>query len=379
MVDDFQFDVQLKFMILDLVKRFTITGLEWKSPTIPKMKRDFILIPFRNKSIEYINMRMMLHTPHIEEVFHSVLQCDQIPMITYKYSKQIRNVVLNYAAAVHECVVEQVDEVRCDCQDFRDSKYFNPDHEHIITGHLDFVRDRQLQELLEKGPSYRNPVALDWDDGLEAIIEGIEAFVKRHCPKGKRKNVMKIISDELTQRVELLRGRTYSQKKPLLTKFSRTVLKRLHEKYVFCLVDKASNNIAIVCKAFYLTFLKAKLSASSVYRQVPHCEQEPIDWSPIVNSTVVQFGKSPYMNVKFHKNPVDTRDIASSAHCVTKPLAQLVTQALSKVMTQRRKYCSAIYRYSKVRTMWVIDNNAPFLNAVNRLSATQSLKSLETF
>ena len=41
------------------------------------------------------------------------------------------------------------------------------------------------------------------------------------------------------------------------------LLKKLHEQYVFVPTDKASNNITVVCKKFYLNRIRQEFSSSA--------------------------------------------------------------------------------------------------------------------
>ena len=75
--------------------------------------------------------------------------------VTYKLGSSIRNKIFNYEDTVESInVQEPPDLTRCTCSQ---SEFKDPDHGHIITGNLNIVEDEKLRNLLSKGPNYREP------------------------------------------------------------------------------------------------------------------------------------------------------------------------------------------------------------------------------
>jgi hypothetical protein len=60
----------------------------------------------------------------------------------------------------------------CNC---KDSKFNDDHHKHIVTGDLRIIENKRLRNLLLKGPSYREPVNINWNKVLQAFKTGIEA------------------------------------------------------------------------------------------------------------------------------------------------------------------------------------------------------------
>ena len=55
------------------------------------------------------------------------------------------------------------------------------------------------------------------------------------------------------------------------SKCIKTALKSLHDKFVVCTVDKASNNFAIICKKFFILALLEELGFDMKSFRSVHC------------------------------------------------------------------------------------------------------------
>ena len=86
-----------------------------------------------------------------------------------------------------------------------------------------------------------------------------------------------------------------------------------------------------------------------------------------------------YSGHKLHKNPTGNRHISASAKCSTKPISELLTITLSKLLETRTKYCQTIYNATKINQMWVIGNNNKFLEIAEKMSKNRKAKQIDTF
>ena len=149
----------------------------------------------------------------------------------------------------------------CNCHT---SSFADPFHKHIITGNLCFIRSRKLRQLLMKGPNFREAVRIDWKKVREVVKEGILECQKFWADLEKVNfEVLNHWSNSVLEALELK-----IQKLERVPKFNRFLgtkildqpdvrqeLKRLQEDFVFVPTDKASNNISIICKKFYVRML----------------------------------------------------------------------------------------------------------------------------
>ena len=110
-------------------------------------------------------------------------------------------------------------------------------------------------------------------------------------------------------------------------------LKRLQERFVVTVVDKASGNFAFTCRKFYFLRLAEELGLNNAnpgndtYRFCPDSEQTICDR---LIADIAKFKIAPsddqrklallYQTPKFHKNPPKMRYIAGNVNCVTSQL-----------------------------------------------------------
>lgn len=167
-------------------------------------------------------------------------------------------------------------------------------------------------------------------------------------------------------------------------------LDELQEKYVFTPVDKASKNIAIICKSFYIKTIYNELYGSNddpVYQQSQLSEEEAVkEHHQYMDSIKMSFDAEKfnslpliYMTPKFHKTPVKFRFIIASNNCSNKPLSNSISKALQKVRLDRKYHCQTTQRYDGVNKYWIIDSSQPILDSLSDMNKTCTAKSITTY
>ena len=141
-------------------------------------------------------------------------------------------------------------------------------------------------------------------------------------------------------------------------------LNNLHDNYVMVPIDKASNNIAFVCKRFYAEVLLKELgligSATSTYTKLDEHSPEDII-KQHVSDLKQKFGITVegdkmstlpdiYWIPKLHKNPVKFRFIIASKHCTTKTLSKNISSMFSLFQKQVDTY------HKKIQFFLVLNN-----------------------
>ena len=69
-------------------------------------KRHFILIPFINKGMEFINLHSILRDNSVISSFPNYLNYSETPIICYKYNKPIRSTILNFNKIVTDMNID---------------------------------------------------------------------------------------------------------------------------------------------------------------------------------------------------------------------------------------------------------------------------------
>ena len=159
--------------------------------------------------------------------------------------------------------------------------------------------------------------------------------------------------EKVNTEIETLKKKSTKKhtKKVLNRKEIKEELKRLQDQFVFVPTDKASNNISIVCKQFYVHTMLKELkvfddtASSKTYEKVtkiPFTASECItsvindhdnklkDWKICLDS---EAHRLPFMYwiPKMHKTPSKQRFIAASACCSTKELSATITKCLNVI------------------------------------------------
>ena len=110
----------------------------------------------------------------------------------------------------------------------------------------------------------------------------------------------------------------------------------IHTNFVVVPIDKDANNVAFICKRYYVEVILKEIGISGVENET--CIRIDREKDEIVNENV-GFSKrlglavsnkdldlpSIYWNPKKHKTPTDKRFIIASKHCSTKLISRSVS------------------------------------------------------
>ena len=108
--------------------------------------------------------------------------------------------------------------------------------------------------------------------------------------------------------------KTYKFNNILSKKANKEALNHLKQDFVLAPVDKASNNVALICKAYYMSVITAEIKESPTFTTMPENEQNIFD--NISNSGYISTTDNLrlpmlYATCKMHKNPKDFRFITA--------------------------------------------------------------------
>ena len=138
----------------------------------------------------------------------------------------------------------------CECTS---SEFCDPHHKHIISGDLRIITNQKLRKLLSKEPNYREPKMLNYHKcklSIESsITSAIDAFAEKYNVRVESFLAWKNKILELVERFEI--KKIPSATKPILQDEEvQNSLSELHKRFVIVPIDKASNNVALICKRF---------------------------------------------------------------------------------------------------------------------------------
>ena len=367
-----------------------------KITKIDTTTKTFLKVPFHNKGIEMINLSQILHSKSVKKSIPSFFQNQTPPIISYSYTKTIAGKIFNFKQSIKDLDFEiGTTNLSCDCHvsDFR----YEPVG-HVVTGNLGIVGNRKLRKLLSKGPSYREQNNINWDTNQKIIKKAVRAYKVQWAKKEKVDSrtldewECRII-ETVQARIDRLRKKGKNQrKKYVLSDLEcKQYLEDFQKRFVLVPADKASNNILVVCKKYYLDVVLKELSTNNgtspqTYApcsdHMEHLIAEHEDFLTRQNIRIpTDMKQLPgfYWLPKMHKNPIGSRFIAASSACTTKPLSQLLTSSLKLITTHFKQYCEGIARNTGVNCFWIIDNATEVLKKLKKVNRTKGARHFDSF
>ena len=269
-----------------------------------------------------------------------------------------------------------------------------------ISGDLRIVQNNKLRKLFSKGPKFREAKTLDFDLAKTAIFDGVSKFVEEWSEKhALSKEVLTpwlvTVKEKVCERVKTLKAKTKERftSEVLKNIECKKSLKELQNHYVIAPIDKASNNIAFICKRFYAMVLVKELGLDSTNGNETYVSLNEASKERIIQEHVIKLGEAFNLTVpekskilphiywlpKLHKNPIKFRFIIAAPDCSMKPLAKAVTKLFKLFYKQIERYNEKTFYFSSIKSFWVIDNNNKVLKSIDKLNKRKTAKTINTF
>ena len=375
-------------------------------PNPPKKKRkspdNICSILFDNKGVEFINLSRILHDPDITSSLPSTPIKFPIPMVTYQLCSPLSTKIFNFNTFVNNLNLDEFIRdphiLPCNCE----NSFFKDDHHnHIVTGDLRIIANNHLRKFFSKGPKFRENKNINLDKAKSAIINGLEQCINNWCEKHGVSNsffsewIVKVkekVNSRVTNLEETLNIKKHSDS--FFSSHVKSELEKIHENYVVVPIDKASGNIALVCKRFYASVIVNELgldknNLSDTYKVVSNSSEDVIIENNI-KDLKSKFGiknidnenhclPNMYWMPKLHKTPIKARFIIASPKSSIKPLAKAITSAFRLFYKQIESYNDKCRFFTGVNTFWVVQSNKPVTVAINKLNTRNRAKSISTF
>ena len=364
-------------------------------------------IRFINKGMEEIKIsEIMRHADTIKALPNKLQNDEAIPKVVMKLDSPIRNKIMNYEETVKS--IEHITEGNismslnsessslfpCTCSE---STFSDPHHGHIVTGDLRIIENAKLRKLFSKGPNYRENKTVNYGKCLKEITLALEASVSSMAGKYKLEtntfdDWKALILAKVAQKIRKLKiSRKPQQTKPIL-KDEEVIqyLKDLHSRFVIVPIDKAANNVSIICKRFYVMRLLKEVGA--IGKSDPTYEISNINPVELINDDVmlceryglkIEEGQKTlpimYWTPKMHYTPSRARFIVSSAKCSTKPISRLVSNAFKLIFNQIQNFHASSKFYKNYNRFWVINNSKPLIERLDVINTRKKAKDISTF
>ena len=260
---------------------------------------------------------------------------------------------------------------------------------HIITGNLGIIKNKKLRNLLSKGLKYIEPTFIPKSGILRSIKNDLRKYIKKisvqySINKQLFDNWYVKVVEEITKSIYSLK--LQSKRKESIVKSEKEELEQLKSQFVFTSIDKASNNISIICKKFYLENIKNELSITPTYTEVNNL----YDSENIINNHVKYYEKYniemeenckilPFIHMlpKFHKNPIDFRYIAAAKRSSTKQISKILSSVLGLMLKSLKHHSKFKFKFKGTSSFWIADNKDDTLSYLNYINHTAEAKNIE--
>ena len=364
--------------------------------------KNVVVVEFVNKGLDDIHLSKIFRTPEVTSLLPEPLRADEeIPVSTMKLNPPIRSKILNYKETVSSLnilVDEEVSFVEnlpsCECTS---SEFCDPHHKHIISGDLRIITNQKLRKLISKGPNYREPNMLNYHKCKlsikSSITSAIDAFAEKYdVPVESFLAWKNKILELVEKRITVLKSKKVpSATKPILQDEEvQNALSELHKRFVIVPIDKASNNVAFICKRFYIQKLLDEVGIpgdnSSTYKlssrdpnqiiqnNAEYCEKLGISLEERVKCLPFM-----YWLPKMHYNPPRSRFIIASSSCSTKPLSKIASSIFKHIFNQVRNFHQKSYFYKNINRFWVIENSSPVLEKLTQINEKKNARDISTY
>ena len=385
-------------LIIDIF--FTKIYKEEKTNKTKKIPKYIFPLYFDNKGLEFIRLNNILRNPDVKSKLPNHFQNDDSPSVVYNLSSTIRNKILNYKETVNNIDINDPDTFgtglqTCNCTS---SPFLDNIHGHILTGDLRILENNHLRELIQKGPNFREPKSVNWKRCRDKIKEGLDVCSdKMIVDKEIRGEEMYPWKNEVLRRVD---EKIRSLKHRIKPKRSKQVLKRpdvveyltqLHKNYVLVPIDKAGNNIAIVCKIYYVEVILKEIgqigTGNSTYEKTTKNRDEIVEENMMYSKQhlglEVEYSEKDvpimYWIPKMHKDPPGARFIIASKQCSTKKISKAVSSTFKLIYNQIENFHKKAKFLSNYNKFWVLQNTEPVLDIIKQINRKKGAKYIATY
>lgn len=358
----------------------TDSGNLKRHPRLP-----MFICAFTNKLMDDIPFDDILRQPDVMNALPPAIRIGwQQPMVAHFYPETLAQQVCNYQDAARTTTQGQLQAIlnapgdqACFCHQNKYDQFRDEDSGHVNTNNIDILENDDLRDLMKKGAGYRNAKPVTKAGMQTQIRSACDLFVKRYCKNlgGVDEEAFEDWITTITSAAALTIDQ-FPELEPApgydldpdkvyvdygdigITDQAKRYLLRMHKRFVITRVDKCSNGFAIMCKRHYLKQQHQELASGAYEQAGPGITEDTIfddyqnfkdaqgdrmhparnRFAADLETGETQQEERPdklayaYMTVKFHKNPIKQRSIASTCNTITVQVSQNINHACMGLM-----------------------------------------------
>jgi hypothetical protein len=362
---------------------------------------DFIRIEWTSDLHRRIALKSILLESEIKKLMPSAMLASiETILIAKKLTRPIGGDILNFSS-VARLLPKMRSGFACECRQLFDSKYrmidsVTNEHGCVRTGDVTIINHLELRRLMTRGPRFRERSKAD---PLTSVKIGLDQYIRYHVRTSNgallprdfaewRRMVINRCGEKLNMKSSK-NGKSHYENNdndtplPVLQQPEvRKYLQFLQRHLVFVPMDKASNNIAFICKSLYVDTLQKEFSRTNgAYVDVPLTVSSGMNHNKAVVEIMVAqreylgaglLGDAPYKlpymygMPKFHKIGNCWRFIAGSRSCSTTFFSKILSDFLLKVMRSLREKDNAHILRTGVRRYFIVESSLEVASFLGR-------------
>ena len=138
----------------------------------------FLHLKFANKGIDAININNILHHKDVTKSIPAYFKHQSAPKISYSYTRPIASKIFTYKQSLQDWrfTNHDVHNPSCSCSS---SQFLYSPPGHIVTGDLNIIQNKQLRDLISKGPKYREFHSFSWKYNFKLIMDSVEEYARK--------------------------------------------------------------------------------------------------------------------------------------------------------------------------------------------------------
>ena len=163
----------------------------------------------------------------------------------------------------------------------------------------------------------------------------------------------------------------------------------IREKFVIVPIDKAGNNISLICKAFYVERTLKEVGImgdkNATYKILDKHPEEIIFNDQEISRSLNIEGETQnnlpiiYWTPKMHKNPIGARFIIASKNSSNKPISKAITKVFKLFYNQIESFNDKSRFYSNYNLFWITQNSTSITEMLDKINKHKKAKSIATY
>ena len=276
-------------------------------------------------------------------------------------------------------------DMMCQCHDspFKDSH-----HQHVVTGNLDIIENIELRSLLKKGLNYRDQAPPNKHKALKAVTDALNRYINKKSNKASLPVIMfaewkDAVLTSVKNKLDSFPTYEYNavlQKPSIIDE-----LTALQDKFVFVPTDKASNNVSVVCKKFYVQLHHDEINSNTYELHNESVEDIIKRHETFLQSMGIKMHPDnrqlPYLyaTTKMHKTPTKFRYITSGKCTSLTQLSVAVGLCLQRGLRVAKNQSRYNNKFHRRNDFYVIDSNVDILDFMFNSNLCSGRKDITTF